>query len=357
MEFQDIIGKKHRYKHNNFRKDTFFLKSTVMYGMSGTGKSFLLNEYLKSLRDEFYFMLCFSETAEVDKMFPMNKYTPFPCIYKGLDVEKLQMIIETAEKRMSIYRMCREIDRLDEAAMILFKIFEKSVSMTERWKKLMKAVKRCKRKIEGAEDRCVVVSIEDEIVGLYRILMNEGRMFIKTNNIDISSYPNEYIICITQVKLNPYVLIVFNDLGDEISSLNKKDRGVLESFFNKGRHMGITIIILLQNPQQISKVARQSVNNHIFTTTDVFYQYIDCISGGSALKKKAADAVEAIINTDEKKQPKDRQYFKILMSGGDIQFVKGDKMGEQFPVGKKRFRKVMEYVEIKPENRIDPSMV
>jgi hypothetical protein len=146
---------------------------------------------------------------------------------------------------------------------------------------------------------------------------------------------------------------VFNDLGDEIASLNKKDRGILESFFNKGRHFGITIVILLQNPQQISKVARQSVSNNIFTTTDVCYQYIDCISGGNSLKKKADDAIECIVTADERRMAKDRQYYKILMTDGEFQYLKADKMGEQVPVGKRRFHEAMKFVELRPESRLD----
>jgi phosphatidate phosphatase PAH1 len=115
--------------------------------------------------------------------------------------------------------------------------------------------------------------------------------------------------------------------------------------------MGITVVILLQNPFQISKQARQAINNHIFTTTEVFQQYIESIPGGNILKKKAGDAIEAIVGQDEKRAPKDRIYSKIILNGDDIEYVTADKMGTQYPVGCARFRSIMDIVEIRPESR------
>jgi hypothetical protein len=347
MKLPDIVGKKHKYKHNDFDKETFHLKSTVMYGKSKTGKSFLLNELLKQLADEFFLMLCFAETAEIDKDFPMTKYTPYPCIYKGLYMEKLASIFAIAEKKMSIYRMCRELDRLEEAAKIV-----KKINNTPRYAKIIKAIRKQKSIMSSAENKSELVEAEERIIGLYRVMMNETRIFVKQNKIDLSEFEPDYTICITQCKLNPYILIVFNDLGDEIKNLSKKDRAVLDGFFNKGRHFGITIVLLLQNPQQLSKSQRQLVNNNIFTTTEAINQYVECVAGGRELRKKIDDAVECIVTADERRMPKDKQYSKILIADGDIQFVRGDKMGEQVIVGKPRFHEAVSHITAKPESKI-----
>lgn len=353
---EDILGKKGvRYKHNAFTKSTFHCKSTMLYGKSGTGKSYLLNELLAKLKDEFLMMLCFSATADVDKMFPMYAYTPHPCIFEGLDIGKFEEIMETATKRMAKYRASRELVNLVKSAKVLKEVYSSrgDKRALNSYNAIMKAINRYQKEvIDVCDNKDDITNATDNIVGMYRILMLSGKTYIKKNSVDLEKYAEEQLLCIKYVKLNPYILIVLNDLGDEIGALAKKDRTVFEAFFNKGRHMGITTVILLQNPYQISKQARQAVNNHIFTTTDVFQQYIESIPGGNILKRKAGDAIESIVGQDEKRAPRDRIYSKILLNGDTIEYVTADKLGTQYPVGKPSFRKIMEAIEIKPESRI-----
>ena len=350
----DIVGKKGvRYKHNAFTRKTFHCKSTIMYGRSGTGKSYLLNEMLARMQDDFLMMLCFSATAEVDKMFPMNTYTPHPCIFEGLDIDKFLQIMEASTKRMSKYRASRDIANLPKSAEVLRDIYSSRVdkSAMSKYNTIIKAINKYQAEVvDVCDNKDDITAATDTIVGMYRLLMLAGKSYIKRHNVDLKKYTDEQLICIKYVKINPYVLVVLNDLGDEINSLCKKDRTIFESFFNKGRHMGITIVILLQNPFQISKQARQAINNHIFTTTEVFQQYIESIPGGNVLKKKAGDAIDSIVGQDEKRATKDRTYAKILLNGDDIEYVTADKLGTQFPVGKPSFRRLIETLEIRPES-------
>jgi hypothetical protein len=300
-------------------------------------------------------MLCFSATAEVDKMFPMYAYTPHPCIFEGLDINKFGEIMEAATKRMSKYRASREVANLVNSTRVLKEIY---ISRGDKralavFNTVIKAIKKHQVEvIDACDNKDDITNATDTIIGLYRLLMLSGKTYIKKHSVDVQKYSEEQLLCIKYVKINPYVLVVLNDLGDEISALSKKDRMIFEAFFNKGRHMGITIVILLQNPFQISKQARQAINNHIFTTTEVFHQYIESIPGGNVLKRKAGDAIDAIVGQDEKRAPKERIYSKILLNGDDIEYVTADKLGTQYPVGRPSFRRMMESVEIKPESRV-----
>lgn len=351
-----LAGKKAKYHRNTFDAKTFVGSSTAFFGTSGTGKSFLLNEYISQLHDQFYMAIIFTGTGETDRYFPMEKYTPYPCIYSTLDIAKIKQIMEASEKTRIKYLATRNLERLRPAAQIALKIVANNRQLyTELRSLIAKIHKFEKENIDGEmDDKNARFRSEDKAVGLYRVIMLRTLNYIKERKIDISGYSVEDTLCITHVKMSCNLLMIFNDLGDEIGELNKADKGVIESLYNKGRHFGITPLLLLQNIGQVSKAARKSIKNCIFTTPQAMNDYATNLSWKKAQNTMMADAVAAVFVDESHKSESEQEKNKLFFnnSTGIFQFVRASRSGIQHMIGDKKVIRLLTHCAISQDDRL-----
>ncbi|MAR56914.1 MAG: hypothetical protein CMM93_07000 [Rickettsiales bacterium] len=350
-----------QYDYQPFTVKMFLNRSTIFYGESGTGKSYLLNDYLKVLANEVFCMIAISRTGHTDKSFPLTEYTPTPLIYTRLNPEILESIYKAAEKRAEIYREVNKIENLEKGLKVILDVYKKNDDyLYKKTRNYAQSIRKYRKKhYSNAESKNEKLKAEVTLVKMYRYLLKKGYKYISDNKIDLlEAYSESDLISVIFCKLNPNILILFNDVGDDVKTMKKAHQAYISNLFSMGRHLCITVCFLLQNITQVDPGIRKNANINIFTEERV----INAIVDSNKLKherKRFEDAAKTIIVEDMKKPPNQRTYTKILYDkeSGSIKYVKADKLGEQTMVGDKHFTDYLKKRELDKSSMIAHSML
>ena len=357
-KYPDIKGKVGTYPYNGFTEDVIKCRTTAIVGTTGSGKSFILNEILTSCKDVFKCCSVLSGTADADDYFPMDGYSSRCLIRDKLDIPWLNRVFNEVEKNWTIYKRARSlpvlrdglrllnhiyVSRGDKKMLSRLKLYSHTLGLWEKKLKRMDKNEVAKHEYKGCEKT---------LINLYRYVMAEGNMYIEKNEVCLDEYKNEALLPIRMVRFNPYVLIVINDLGDEIKNLTGKEKLVFEQICNKGRHFGLTLIILLQNLIQAPKSIRGSFHNYIFTTNAAVEEYLEV---DKSMRKPLRDALDCIVNPDQSVPESKKKYYRILFSRltGKIYYTHSDAHGKQYRVGNKKLLKVLDHISADPLDKFD----
>jgi len=353
---KDIKTKANILKYNGFSKDIMINKASIFYGETNTGKSFLLNECLKSLRKEFLLLIAYSSTATTDEMFPLDEYTSRALIYETLNLDKLNEIVVAAEERTKLYRLCRSEKNLHKAMLVLIDIYKMNNANAElrQLQGIYRIIEKIEKEKNEVSNKRDLKEIEKKCVLVYRFMMSLGLRYIKRNKIDMTKYDKMSITPILFVRLNPRICIIFNDFGEEIKALKTSEKVTFQNLFTRGRHANITTIILAQNTGQVDKKIRGQAHVNVFTTSESVNAWLKVSDADSFLKKKFKDAIENILIPDEKKPAEKREYPKLLYSREKgLFYVTANAMGKQYLVGDKRILRMIKSKETKKIDEID----
>jgi hypothetical protein len=140
---------------------------------------------------------------------------------------------------------------------------------------------------------------------------------------------------LTYICYNRNIGIVLNDLTDEFTQLSKKDVCEFGKIFNKGRHVGITFIMLIHKFDGIATNIRNSTNNLIFTGCELAYTYTSLHGIRGENLKSFTNAINGIIKQD-RDLPKEKRNYSCLLFIRDsmgFQYLCADKRGRQVFVG------------------------
>lgn len=356
MQRPDIKNGADVFKYTAFTKEIFLGKSTVFYGPSKTGKSYLLNEYITGLAKYFYAAIVFASTANTDKEFPMTKYTPAPLIHDGLDMGKLRAIAKAAKERMEYFQASRELENLKKSARVLRSIYKNNNAIKELsdLNRNLKSIAKYKTdNVDNCDSKASKIKAEETIIEIYLYILKRGKIFIDKNNIDITIYSNEDLLSLVFCRLNPNLLLIFNDVGDHVKGLNKSDKLFFETMFTRGRHDGLTIAYLAHSTTHLTPESRTSAHVNVFTTEDLIEEYVDRCKM-KFMKRKLSSAAEAIMKPDELLPPNQKKYNKIVFSKEDssIYYVQANKMGEQVMIGNEKMVKLLQGIQIEKRGEL-----
>lgn len=344
-------------KNNKFDINTFKNKSTVMYGPTESGKSFICNDILNSIRKDMWLLIGISGSAYQDNSFPYTKYTTRSLIYTKLDMNIIIEILKTSAFRSELYNNARNPDALYNCIPIIYKIYKQYNVQDEIHilKDTWITICSIKSKIKKAKTKDKKTKLNIIFVRMCRLLTNRCYKFLKLNNIDISkTYSLESIIPIIFCKINPNIVILFNDLGDQVASLNKKNQSIFVELFTQGRHNCITTILLTHGVTMLFAKARDNAHNNIFTRSETANQWLSTQKMDISTKKKIRSAIEEIITPDEKLPKEKRKYPKLIYSrDSGLSFLCANALGKQHIVGDKRILSILKKNENKPLSKID----
>lgn len=143
------------------------------------------------------------------------------------------------------------------------------------------------------------------------------------------------------VQFIPYSAIVLNDLTDEYANLSNKEKGTFNAILNKGRHFGITLIMLIHTWNGFGTQVRHSAHNIIFTTSALATNYASLQKMKGVELKTFNDAVEGIISRDRALLSDERKYTCLLFDRPMMKyyFIQADPRGKQTYVGVPYFTK------------------
>jgi hypothetical protein len=143
------------------------------------------------------------------------------------------------------------------------------------------------------------------------------------------------------VQFIPYNAIVMNDLTEEYISLSKKEKDVFKSILNKGRHFGITLIMLIHTWNGFGTDIRNSAHNIIFTVSSLATTFAEGQKLKGAERRVFDDAIEAIITRDRALPDDQRKYTCVLFDRHQLKYsyIQADPKGKQIYVGVPYFTK------------------
>lgn len=340
MPNQDVITyKSNRYTRNNFDPFTFLGKTTIIPGTSGSGKSFMLNSILKAISPHVSTLMIFSGSANADKSFPMDKYTHPSLIYNTLDIVSLNKAVDKTAELVSNYKKYTELSILEVTANYLDKRYSKFITQKMQRQCLKIEEKKNDLKELKSPTKTILDKHKDEIAEMYKKYITMYKIIIIKKGIIITNPA----VCevLRYIQFIQYNAIVLNDLTDEYAALTNKEKGVFNSILNKGRHFGITLIMLIHTWTGFGTQIRNSANIIIFTTSALAISYASHQKMKGSELRAFNDAVEGIISRDRALPDSDRQYTCLLFDRPLMKyyFIQADPRGKQIYVGVPYFTK------------------
>jgi hypothetical protein len=312
-------------------------KSTVFWGETGVGKSFLINTYLDAMSSLVTILHVFSSSANCDKDFPINKYTSPLFIKESLDIALIDKIMVRGRNQVMSFENANNIDnmRATTVEFILPYFRDREPSIYDKFMIAMAKIKRQERLLKRSSDcdRNERLEMARKIASMYRLIMVKTKKYIRMRQIEFDKSYKELLMPIIFCDLKPSNMIYFNDVSSDARTLNKDQKKIYNDLHTMERHCGLTIIWALHNNTYMPKEIRAQIKFHIFVSASTLISYISNNNIVGSLKKRLEDACEAILVADSEKRS--RSYTVVLFDklNDKIYYTMADAKLEQSLVG------------------------
>lgn len=324
-QFPPIKGKKYTFQYvdlYDIAYDKLLLHSTVIYGDSGEGKSYILNTLLDALSDYINILHIFCPTARVDTKFPLMKFTSPLFVHEVLDMKHVDTIIENCGKRKELRLQIDDPEKLSQSVKKFILPLYKTQNDEEmlhkaitQWGRIRKIDKKFNREDATIDERH---EHDRMITKLYHIMMYNCKRYLRKKKLSIPKEYKEHALPILFYDLNYRDVILTNDFGDVLRDLKKNDSAIASKLVMKERHYGITTIHLIQSLGDIKKSDRGQIKVNIFISANAITGYISTLSIKGTLKQQLEEASEFILSVDKERGDKRKYpvviYFKMTQT-------------------------------------------
>lgn len=276
------------------KPQTFLGRSLILYGLSNSGKTVLLNHIMYVMRDLFPVSYVISGSNATNHSY--DDVVPHGLIFDKPTMELVQKIYNRQRMVVGLYNLSNNIVELKK----LYSMIASTPTEAERQRieresqKHIEEVNRSnlslgdkKAKLKEAEKRR-----DDNLKAFYKNHIEQMSESLKCRQLT-----KEQHIVITYLRLNPRALLVVDDCGTEINALvalgKKQKDDVLSNFFFKGRHAGMTHFYVFQDDKGLDSGIRKNAFYSIFTSKQVAFAYFER-TANNFTKEEKAEAIAAI---------------------------------------------------------------
>lgn len=298
-------------------------RSVLLLAPSKSGKSVLFNTYAHRAHGKFHRAYMFSATAETDRKFPASLYCAKPFVYTKLDPDKISKIADSAEEIMAIERANNKPETIERCVQEMKRVYDANSFPVQykRFRVSCRFIDANKKRIadsdtaeEGSPAKLSIDQVEEIrqlnakyyeliFVDFYQIMYADRSL-----NVNLA-----LLTPVLYCKSTYRTLVIVNDLGDEFGGLEKRDCNVFDTVMNRGRHINMTMFMLLQGPSQCPKRLRNKWHTIIFANSRAVHDYISSISMGSGQRKsQLVDASDSILAHDESLPEDKRRHWKLI---------------------------------------------
>lgn len=281
--------------------DKFMDRSTVLYGVSGSGKTVSAKDIMFRMKDLFPRVYIFAPTNESTGDY--DGVVEKAMIYEKVTLEKISDIYEYAKMAKSIYENANNLKILD-------KLFLRVASTKAKvhLRRMLDAYEKCLKRVTKQEDdvgkrRDAKKHLKDKFDNMLRrfykkvILPNRNRLKLMRLS-DKEKFSLEYL------QFNPRSLVIFDDAMTEVDKLIKKghreENEVIQNFFFRGRHDKITQFYTMQSDKRLDSELRKNTFMSLFTSKSEAMAFFGRTANSFTLEeKKIAEAVVAVIFSEE----------------------------------------------------------
>jgi hypothetical protein len=281
LEYDKALTLSDGTKLPHLQKDynLYFRKSTILYGVSKTGKTTIIKEILKLLLNHIPIATVFCPSNEANKSY--DGIIPPMFIHKDLKRQQLSDIWAEQEKKARLYTLCNDetmlrriIDCMQNYPDLASTYYSTTRVVESINLELKEKVKRIESgNFEQYQDKLDMTSkitdkAKDYIISIYKKAIKDKRNILLTLLTDKSLKS-----IVSYLDINPNLLLIFDDCIDEIEVISKKSKGkdgelkasVIDTIFQRGRHAYVTCIITAQNDIKINTTLRRNAFISIFT--------------------------------------------------------------------------------------------
>jgi hypothetical protein len=288
----------------------FIDRSTVLYGISGSGKTVSAKDIMHNMKDMFPRVFVFAPTNESTGDY--NGIIVKPMIYEKVTLDKIADIYEYARMAKSIYENANNLKILD-------KIFLRVASTKAKihLRRMIDAYEKCLKRISKQEEdigrrKEARKQLKDKFDNMLRrfykkvIMPNRNRLKLMRLS-DKEKFSLEYL------SFNPRTLVIFDDAMTEVDKLIKKghreENEVIQNFFFRGRHDKITQFYTMQSDKRLDAELRKNTFMSLFTSKSEAMAFFGRKANGFTLEeKKIAEAVVDVIFSEVNQ----RDYKKLI---------------------------------------------
>lgn len=295
----------------------FLDRTTVIYGETGTGKSFVVIDILYQLRNYVDQIIVFSPTNRQNRTY--SGVVPQAMIHYTITKEILDSLWERQEGLSDVYMRANDPD-------VLLSLFNRIRNWTGDAQAIIadidaKLQQREEEVKDTAGDDPGAVALAGSKIEDMRQQYNEMLTLIYkrwiTKNYDKFTHMNlssaeEYSLRL--LNLNPCIVVVFDDCTDLLKKF--KNHPVIQKIFNQCRHVRVTAIIACHTDKALEPEHKKSAFVSIFTEDLCARAYFtrDSCSMSKEGKQRANDAIKTTFTPAAKHQKlawirQDRRFY------------------------------------------------
>lgn len=267
---------------------TFLNKSIILYGGSGSGKTFLIYDIMNLMKNIFPTVFVFSPTENERGDFA--KKIPSQLIDEDLKTDKISNIYLRQKATSNYYIKASKIS-------ILYCLFKKIATVQDHknHKKLINARTATiaylnKTYADPGIRKTKIESIGDifkiKFITYYKNVIKPKIHILLKQKLTQAEQD-----CIKYINLNPRILIIFDDATTEILNLikegKKRNDETIKNFFFKGRHTNITHIYSFHDDGKLDSDIRKNAFYSIFCSQTAALSFFGKTANSfSTLEKK-----------------------------------------------------------------------
>lgn len=251
--------------------DNLLLRTIVLYGMTSSGKSFLIKNILYKIKKYVQNTIVFCPTECSKDSFYSNIINP-GFIFKHLGNVDYDDKLSESDKKEVVNKQLHSIinwqmerskyeDEVNQQYDFIKSMYDKYCCKDP---KNVKFIEKVEKRISEIENPFRKDLLKEEL--LYRHVKNYVYKYRFTifRKEKLSTLQTNVI---NKCNLNSNLLIIFDDAANELSMYHKLDS--LNELFTQGRHGKITTIITCQSDKDLPPKMRKNTRIKIFTSNDV----------------------------------------------------------------------------------------
>jgi ABC-type dipeptide/oligopeptide/nickel transport system ATPase component len=253
-----------------FTSQHFLDQLTILYGESGTGKSFVVRDIMSILSTHIAQIMVISPTDRQNHTY--EKIVPRCFIHYGVDTEILKKVWARQEVMRVTYDRANNPEPLERLFSRIAPPLAKS------------AVEKIRTELSGAESRIRATvtdknEIEDKLTAMKKAASKVILSIFKHNiemyrdNFRGKVLADDESYCLQYLNFNPRLLIIFDDCTEQLNKTN--NAAIMEKIFYAGRHNFITTIIACHTDKTFKPELKKQSFVNIFTTPSCAHAYFE----------------------------------------------------------------------------------
>lgn len=288
-------------------------KTTILYGETGTGKSFIITDILYKLKNYVDQIIVVSPTDRQNHTYDKG-LVPLPCIHYQLTESLLD---EIWNRQTALGQVYAQVNK-EGVIKSLFDIVaeQKEIDIIKISKNKLAQAK--KEILDNSNnDPTSLANIKDmEKMHSHFIDIVMKRSIIKNRHIlDSKNLSEDQKYTLKYLELNPRLVWIFDDCSAVLKKF--KTHKVIQELFYQGRWAYITAIIACHTDKALDPELKKNAFNSVFTESSCAYGYYNRKSNDIDPEAKKR-AIIACKNTFSPTNP----FQKLIWSREDKKFYK-----------------------------------